>query len=64
MGTPIGQKFGIKVEESWGFSIGIGFSVTPKDVNDNREWYLFINAGKKAIYIGKFSVYSDPEDEL
>lgn len=52
-------KFGIKVEKLFGFSIGVAFSILPKDINNKRETYLIINLGVLGISIGYITKFED-----
>lgn len=58
-------KFGILVDKTWGPSIGICFSMTPKDMDGKREAYVYINIIKWSITIGfiRQADYDEPSYE-
>lgn len=59
-------KFGVQLEKTWGPSIGICLSMTPKDMEGKREAYLYINLIFWSLTIGFIRVYDGepPEYEL
>jgi hypothetical protein len=61
-------KFGVQVEKTWGPSLGICLSMTPKDMDGKREAYIYINLIKWSLTIGFIRQYDDdiepPEGEF
>lgn len=52
-------KFGFKHDEAWGWHIGLNFCMSSKDVNGNREIYLFLCLGKHDFSIGFMNFYEE-----
>ena len=50
-------KFGVLVEKTWGLSIGLALSATPKDMDGKREVYLWMNFIFWSVTIGFIRVY-------
>ena len=52
-------RFGVKHDRSWGWHIGVNFCIAPKDINGNREIYLFVCVGKHDFSIGFINFWEE-----
>lgn len=54
------RKFRIKHDEAWSWHIGIFFCIEPKnEINNKRDFYLFLCFGKHDISIGMITNYEE-----
>lgn len=52
-------RFGVKHDRAWGWHIGVNFCIAPKDINGNREIYLFVCIGKHDFSIGFINFWEE-----
>ncbi len=45
-------RFGVIHDRAWGWHFGVHFCISPKELDGNREIYLFICLGKHDFIIG------------
>lgn len=56
-------KFKIKVDEAFGFGLGICFDVSPRGILDKRDICLVLILGRRSIRIGMITDYKKGEED-
>lgn len=57
------RKFKIKIDEGYGFGLGICFQVSPRDVLDKRDICLVLILGRYSIRIGMITDLRKGEED-